>query len=86
MTATFTPEHLCAHLDVDNDDRFDAATDGLLIPSLSAGLSRRGAVADAVAQPGRALSAAAIEGYLRRCTARSRYRGDNLRLATTDGC
>ena len=86
ITATFTAGAYVPSLDVDNDDRFDAATDGLLILRYLLGYRGTALVADAVAAAGaERASAAAIEGYLAAILPDLDIEGDNLRLATTDG-
>ena len=86
ITAIFTAGAFVPSLDVDNDDRFDAATDGLLILRYLLGYRGAALVADAVAAAGaERASAAAIEGYLAAVLPDLDIEGDNLRLATTDG-
>lgn len=86
LTATFTAGTFVASLDVDNDDRFDAGTDGLLILRYLLGYRGAALVAGVVASPGaERTTAAAIESYLAAVLPDLDIEGDNLRLATTDG-
>ncbi len=86
LTATFTTGTFVPSLDVDNDGRFDALTDGLLILRYMLGYRGAALIADAVAATGaERSSAAAIESYLQTVLPDLDIEGDNLRLATTDG-
>jgi len=86
LTANFTVGAFVPSLDVDNDGRFDAPTDGLLILRYLLGYRGAALIADAVAtNGGERTSATEIENYLAAVLPDLDIEGDSLRLATTDG-
>lgn len=86
VTATFSTGAYVPSIDADNDDRFDPATDGLLIMRYLLGFRGSALIANAVAASGAERgSAAAIESYLGAILTDLDIEGDNLTRATSDG-